>query len=499
MAEAVRLGLNAHMLTGTMDRRDFFLNEVSRLPSVKELYVIRGEPVIKQYGPPRDKEKPRDEVDKEVLSTGMAVKKISESISSMEYRVTIPFIAKDYGSINCMACHTVKEGGVLGAVTIRLDGTDVLSYAFAFVGVSAVGFLIVILIAYVYIVKFIGRYVKVLGIIKSSVTNASHGRFSKVEDPGFKDEVGDIVRSYNRLSEDIEKNLSAIENAIQRLAQGDLSVQIEERMAGRFEELRTNINRGFEELRRTMQDVLQRLSKAFSDVMSITQAIRDLYQGFNLQTGELSSMQSAIDAYTGSMMEMSVLMKDKSKSAMAEVLEGKNTVSSLEEATVSIKRVGSIINSFVDQIIDISEQTNLLALNAAIEAARAGEMGRGFAVVADEVRRLAESTQDAARFIQEKVMEVMDMIEKATHISTQTVEKYDRIESSISELSRLIEHMTTTLEKEVEALRLMQVQVKGMIDASSEGKKKLESVSESTQELTQLLMEVDENVKRFKV
>lgn len=55
VADLVRIGLNAHMMTGTMPQRDFFLKAIKDLSNVKEIYVIRGEAVSKQFGPGRER------------------------------------------------------------------------------------------------------------------------------------------------------------------------------------------------------------------------------------------------------------------------------------------------------------------------------------------------------------------------------------------------------------------------------------------------------------
>jgi TRAP-type C4-dicarboxylate transport system substrate-binding protein len=66
------------------------------------------------------------------------------------------------------------------------------------------------------------------------------------------------------------------------------------------------------------------------------------------------------------------------------------------------------INGIVDFVREVSERTNLLALNAKIEAARAGEHGRGFAVVAGEVGKLAASTREATRDMDELLRQIAE-------------------------------------------------------------------------------------------
>jgi TRAP-type C4-dicarboxylate transport system substrate-binding protein len=91
------------------------------------------------------------------------------------------------------------------------------------------------------------------------------------------------------------------------------------------------------------------------------------------------------------------------------------TSASGELAAVTKSALGSIrellaltrqIDGIVDFVREMSERTNLLALNAKIEAARAGEHGRGFGVVANEVGKLAASTREATRDMDELLRQI---------------------------------------------------------------------------------------------
>jgi methyl-accepting chemotaxis protein len=87
-----------------------------------------------------------------------------------------------------------------------------------------------------------------------------------------------------------------------------------------------------------------------------------------------------------------------------------------------VKKHGSSIEDFMEEIDFIAKQTELLALNAAIEAARAGDAGRGFAVVADEVRKLAMKSTEFNENIQREM----------SAISTGLDESFIKLENVVS-------------------------------------------------------------------
>ena len=150
IANLVQDGLSAHMLSGTMDQRDFFLKKISTAKGVDALWVVRSNSVVNQFGKGLTNEVARDAIDEAALNSATVHKHIIEDSSSVKLRVTTPYIATEHGTPNCMQCHNTQEGEVLGSISIVFDiseaRTNGILNAVMILGFSIVIMLLVFLI-----------------------------------------------------------------------------------------------------------------------------------------------------------------------------------------------------------------------------------------------------------------------------------------------------------------------------------------------------------------
>ncbi|MEF3191014.1 MAG: hypothetical protein K6347_00485, partial [Campylobacterales bacterium] len=125
ISEVVKAGLTAHMKNGIMDRRDYFLNEIKSLHNIRELAIIRSEAVNRQFGA-GGQEKEIDHISREVFGQKRPRYLFDNLLlsSSPTIQAYIPYIASDEGALNCLMCHQVTKGEVLGVVAITLDLSD---------------------------------------------------------------------------------------------------------------------------------------------------------------------------------------------------------------------------------------------------------------------------------------------------------------------------------------------------------------------------------------
>ncbi|MDD2272462.1 MAG: methyl-accepting chemotaxis protein [Desulfuromonadaceae bacterium] len=219
--------------------------------------------------------------------------------------------------------------------------------------------------------------------------------------------------------------VKALLTALQKIAEGDLTVQIGHTSSDEIGMLSNSFRMMINNLRNMISEVSNtsvHVASAANQLNFTAEQIATGAEEVAAQTVTVATASEEMSATSGDIAQNCQMAVESATLASESAITGSRIVSSTIAAMEQISQQVSntaqtvvVLGSRSDQIgdivatiEDIADQTNLLALNAAIEAARAGEQGRGFAVVADEVRALAERTTKATREIGEMIKAIQN-------------------------------------------------------------------------------------------
>jgi diguanylate cyclase (GGDEF)-like protein len=216
-AEIVRVHLTDSMINGVIDKREGFLQRLTEVQGLQSARVVRGSNVEHQFGKGLSREQPADEIEKQVLKDGKPRYELTEDGMSVVFRGTIPFVATTLGTPNCLQCHQVNEGSVLGAVTLTMSIAPLKQKALITVAAIVGALVFFSLIAYLFLRRLVQPLVGTAGNVAHAVQRAVQGDFTVSIERKTNDEIGQIAEDLNRLMGFLHKGLHAIGDNVAQL------------------------------------------------------------------------------------------------------------------------------------------------------------------------------------------------------------------------------------------------------------------------------------------
>jgi methyl-accepting chemotaxis protein len=235
-----------------------------------------------------------------------------------------------------------------------------------------------------------------------------------------QDEIGDLARAAQTMSESLRKLLREISNGVQTVSSSSTqltaaSTQTASSVTAMSEKSST-VAAAAEESCATTTAVSSSMERASANLTSVAGA-----------TEQMSSTVAEIASNS-----------EKARAISEKAMAQAQTISTI---MAELGRAAQEIGKVTETITDISAQTNLLALNATIEAARAGTAGKGFAVVANEIKELAKQTSEATEDIKAKIAGVQNS-------TTGAVQTIETITGVIKEIGNTVASTAAAIEEQ---------------------------------------------------
>lgn len=446
-----------------------------------------------------------NEVVKKACADLQAGKKVNNGVVSYEFKGETKYAAIYVSTYTDFVLIVTADEAEIFEPIKRVNFIGVLGMIIAAIVCSIIGFFLANVI-----VKPI-RQMTDLTIKISDMDFTSDAMVDKLNKR--KDEIGSMGRAISLL------RVALVDVARSIKAQSDMLMSAADDLFGSATETSTTMD----QVETAVNDIAQGATSQAEETQAATEnvvAMGNMVEETNRVVEELVAYASKMkDAGNRAKMILGNLNQVNEKTEGYINIIAKQT-DTTNESAMKISEAASMIT-------DIAEETNLLSLNASIEAARAGEQGRGFAVVASQIQKLAEQSNESAKQIGDiiqvllqdstKAVEIMDDVKSSMKEQSDYVEKTDQafeeIQTEVNDSIRAMdcifektEQMDQTRSKVIDVVQSLTAIAEENAASTEETSAAVTEVSaivtgisEKSEELRKIAMELEENMSIFKI
>lgn len=319
-----------------------------------------------------------------------------------------------------------------------------------------------------------------------------------------------------KLASTISKNIRTSIKTVEKIAAGDLNVQVNNKLLKSKDEI-GDLSR----VTITLRDAMQRTTLEINqNVQKLLEASSLLGTAADNTNGTMNKVRTAVNRIVENSTEQAEnskstsehmrLMGDNITETSAEVEALNSNAAFMHESSekaaetlANLQRINGEVEQIIGEvqeqtnrtndsvqqiykatafIASIAEETDLLSLNASIEAARSGESGRGFAVVAEQIKKLSEQSNQSSSEIEETAMMLSEDSQKAVEIMQKMQEIIVSQSESMQDTQKVVEEVVAQIANSMQSIQQIKETTEHLANVRNEVLQAVETLSNIAQD-----------------
>lgn len=531
--------LNTMMLTGTMDQRSILRNKMLARKEVLEARVIRGQPVVQQFGPGYAEEAALDDLDNEALS-GNQITRIEERAGQRMITVITPFKATgNTRGVNCLQCHNVPGGAVNGAIRIGYSLAEIdkaverefWTTLWFNIGFFFIGLLVINALLKIWVIQPLARLNNVLlqraqGNVEIRAVVDREDEIGQMEEAfnTMADNVNALTDREHQAAEDLREKVNRLLHAVNQVAEGDFDVKIDLHGEGAIGELAESLQiminfiASSTEQKREEVEALERKVDAILQVVTLAaqgnltgvvdvkgdDAIGKLADGVqamleNLNTLVAQVQQSGIQV-TSSATEIAATARQQE----ATIAEQAATTNEIAATATEISATTKELTNTMDEVAMVADRTRLSAASGHEDLGHMESTMQQIVEAAKSIASRFEVLNDKAKNINSvvttitKVADQTNLLSLNAAIEAEKAGEYGLGFSVVATEVRRLADQTAVATLDIEQMvKEMQTAVSSGVLSMEKFTDQVRSSAEDVSQVSSQLAEIIEQVQEF--